>query len=101
MSNKLRLEKIKALAKSIHLGVMDDDIRWLIERVEQLQKDLEESNRLVINWSKKYGEVKDRFEQARKSYLQACEELEAHAHNPKIVLSIVEELKQALEKGER
>jgi mevalonate kinase len=39
----------------------------------------------------------EQYERARQSYLQACDELEAHANQPDIVLSIVSELRQALE----
>jgi hypothetical protein len=56
---------------------------------------------------REYWELREQFEQAqakieqyekaRQSYLQACDELEAHANEPDIVLSIVSELRQALE----
>jgi predicted transcriptional regulator len=62
MSNKLRLEKIKALAKSFHLGVMDDDIRWLIEqaeRAEQLQQENEKEQKRLKNQI--YETVEEKF----------------------------------------
>jgi predicted nucleic acid-binding Zn-ribbon protein len=61
MSNKLRLEKIKALAKSIHLGVMDDDIRWLIEQVEKVEQLEQENERLkkLLKWEQEEAQRLD------------------------------------------
>lgn len=55
------------------------------EKVSKLQK---ENNQL----KQKIGQL----ENVQKTYLQACDELEAHAENPDIVLSIVSELREAL-----
>ena len=53
--------------------------KYFIEQAEQLQQEIE------------------RLTRARQSYLQACDELEAHVNEPDIVLSIVSELRAALE----
>ncbi|MED4883147.1 hypothetical protein [Bacillus smithii] len=65
--------------------------------------------RLLNDWAKEHEKVSklqkenkqlkqkiEQFENAQKSYLQACDELEAHVNNPNIVLSIVSELREAL-----
>ncbi|MGG3987425.1 hypothetical protein [Bacillus smithii] len=55
------------------------------EKVSKLQKE-----------NKQFKQKIEQLENAQKSYLQACDELESHANNPNIVLSIVSELREAL-----
>jgi paraquat-inducible protein B len=63
------------------------------EVAEQFMKD----KHFYMDELKKAEAKIEQYEKARQSYLQACDELEAHADQPDIVLSIVSELRQALE----
>ena len=58
---------------------LDEEVTFQLERLKQAQAKIEQ------------------YERARQSYLQACDELEAYANEPDIVLSIVSELRAALE----
>jgi chromosome segregation ATPase len=109
MNDKERLEFI---AGNWEYGrcVRPEDVEWLIsqaEKVEKLQTLIEQQEELIISERKESMELYEKlqqaqakieqYERARQSYLQACDELEAHANKPDIVLSIVSELRQALE----
>lgn len=82
--NELR-EKCRSLTNEKDIfenGVIKvpiEDLDKLIGIVEQKQKEIE------------------RYRKACQSYLQACDELEAYANEPNFVLSIVSELREALE----
>jgi chromosome segregation ATPase len=71
----------KEMMNAIHraMAELDKEYLTLLEQLQQAQAKIEQ------------------YERARQSYLQACDELEAHANEPDIVLSIVSELRQALE----
>lgn len=87
MSDKERLEYIEEQVQELltladsegcgeaNLLAIYNDMVWLIEQAEKVE----------------------RYEKARQSYLQACDELEGHAD---IVRSIISELRAALE-GEK
>ncbi|MGG3920990.1 hypothetical protein ABEV41_03400 [Geobacillus thermodenitrificans] len=66
----------RAISRAI--AELDKEYLALLERFEEAQAKIEQ------------------YERARKSYLRACDELEAHANEPDVILSIVSELRVAL-----
>lgn len=86
-----------------------DYAKYLIEQAEKKEywkklhrkraNELESAYVDIQLLENKLQQANEKIEKARQSYLQACDELEAHANNPDIVLSIVSELKQALEQS--
>jgi hypothetical protein len=105
------LQEIKDYLDSIENNSVRASIARDVNEYEVCKKTVIDCKEAVLSLFKKldreYWDLLERFgqaqakieqyEKARQSYLQACDELEAHANEPDIVLSIVSELRQALE----